>query len=147
MKDFVATLQNALPPVEYVKLKMEPDLYGASRLVSRKLHLPFTPLSFANWLHGWLSTDLKYIEQFGVLSNYKYLVATKEHEHFFRKNGKRSKAVGAPFICAKEFDKVEIKRKKNSLLVMPAHGLSYDEIRNFLEVVQSDICAREQTNP
>lgn len=125
MTDFIEMLQGSLPVVQHVKLYTEPDCYGISRMVSRKLNLPFTPRSFAGWLHGWLYADLKYIEQFGVVSKYKYLVATKEQENFFKENGKNAKAVGAPYIYVKAFDKLKINRKKNSLLVMPPHGLPY----------------------
>jgi hypothetical protein len=125
MKDFIKVLNESLPDVHYVKLHTEPDCYGISRMISEKLHLPFTPRSFSNWLHGWLSTDLKYIEQFGLVNNFKYLVTTKEQECFFNKNGKNAKAVGAPYIYAKVLDRLEIKRQKNSLLVMPPHGLPY----------------------
>ncbi len=127
MSSFLKTLLNSLPVVEHKKLRNELDCYGISRMISQKLYLPFTPVSFANWLHGWLYVDLKYIEQFGLISNYKYLVATKEQEDFFKAQGRDAVAVGAPYIYAEDFEKVEIERQLNSLLVMPPHGMSYTE--------------------
>lgn len=125
MNQFIKALENSLPPVEYSKLRTEADCYGISRLISQQFHAPFTPLSFSSWLHGWMYVDLKYIEQFGLISNDKYLLATKEQEYFFKERGKNAKAVGAPYIYAELFDKGEIKRQSNSLIVMPPHGLPY----------------------
>ncbi len=140
VNNFIRVLEASLPDVHHVKLHTEPDCYGISRMISGKLHLPFAPRSFANWLHGWLSIDLKYIEQFGIVSNYKYLVATKEQECFFKKNGKKAKAVGVPYIYAKAFDKFEIRRQKGSLLVMPPHGLPYTTERWDEEAYVKQIC-------
>lgn len=127
MSNFLKPLQDSLPVVEHVKLRTELDCYGISRIISQKLYLPFTPMSFANWVHGWLYVDLKYIEQFGLFSNNTYLVATKDQEDFFKARGKNAVAVGAPYVYAEDFDGVEVERQLNSLLVMPPHGLPFTE--------------------
>jgi hypothetical protein len=114
-----------LPDIKPSKLRCEPDCYGISRLISRKLHLQFTPLSFVNWLHAWFSLDLEYVEQFGMDSTKKYLVATEKHENFLKSRGKNAKAIGAPYVYVKILDDLKITRNPGSLLVMPPHGLSY----------------------
>lgn len=123
MSIFLTELESSMPSRQSVKLSTEPDLYGLSRLISKSLYMPFTPYSFANFQHGWIHADLEHIEQFGILNNYKYLVATKEQEELFKNNNKLSIAVGAPYIYVAEYDKKKIIRKPNSLLVMPPHGL------------------------
>jgi len=123
MNDFLKGLRGSLPAVQNIKLRNELDCYGISKMISRKLYLPLTPMGFANWLHGWLYVELKYMEQFGLMSNYKYLVATQEQEAFFKAQGKDAVAVGVPYIYAEDFEKIKIERKFNSLLVMPPHGL------------------------
>ena len=110
-------------------------------MISHKLRLPFTPISFVNWIHGWGFIDLKYIEQFGVLSRYKNLVGTIAEERFFKAKGIDAIAVGVPFVYAKDYDGVHTNRKMNSLLVMPPHGLPYttekwDEEDYVNEIVQ-----------
>ena len=42
-----------------VKLRTEADCYGISRLISKKLRLPFTPISYSPWTHGWIFAKLK----------------------------------------------------------------------------------------
>lgn len=125
MNVFIENLQRLLPPVDYIKLHTEADCYGISKQIANQFYLPFSPRSFCGWLHGWMYPDLKYPEQFGLLSNHKYLVATKEHKHFLMKHKKNAKAVGAPYIYAEVFDVKKIQRKSNTLLVMPPHGLPY----------------------
>lgn len=123
MDNFLIELEAKMPPRQTISLRTEPDIYGMSKIVSRSLNLPFTPYSFSNLAHGWFHADIKYIEQFGIINDYKYLVATKEHERFFKKNNKKSYAVGMPYCYAAQYDKKRIARIQNSLLVMPPHGL------------------------
>ena len=125
MSIFLTELESSMPLRQSVKLSTEPDIYGLSRLISKSLYMPFTPYSFANFQHGWVYADLEYVEQFGILNDYKYLVATKEQEELFKNNNKLAIAVGAPYIYAAEYDKKKITRKPNSLLVMPPHGLDF----------------------
>jgi len=120
------TLQISLPKQSSIKLYTEPDNYGASNLISSALRLPFTPRSFAYWLHGWNSVPLKYIELFGVDWDGLYLVARQEEMEFLKKNNKKAVAIGAPFIYTDYFTSIcELQRKANSLLVLPPHGMSY----------------------
>ena len=121
MDKFLKTLEGSLPDVQHVKLRTEPDCYGMSRIVSKGLGLFFNPYSFANWYHGWLSWNVKHVETFGLISPYKYLVATRYQESFLKDQGIDAIAVGAPFVYAGEIDTVTILRQKNSLLVMPPH--------------------------
>lgn len=125
LNDFVTTLKRSLPPIEFIKLRTEADCYGMSWMISSALRVPFTPRSIPNWLHGWCFANLKYIEQFGVINNLTYLVATKDQELFFEQNGKSALAVGAPFTYAAQFDDYDVLREPNSLLVMPPHGLPF----------------------
>ena len=113
------------PNVRQIKLNTEPDMYGASYIISQQLKLPFRPASYAYWQHGWIYAPLKYCEQFGLPFSGVHLVATKEEEDFLKKNGKTAFAVGAPFIYANKYDSFNVIRRANSLLVMPPHGASY----------------------
>ena len=140
MADFIKMLLDSLPVIQRVKLYTEPDCYGISRMIARNLYLPFTPRSFSYWLHGWLYVDLKYIEQFGVISKQHYLVATKEQEYFLTENGINAKAVGAPYVYVKNFDQLKVTRKKRSLLVMPPHGLPYTTEKWDEEGYVKEIC-------
>ena len=88
MSIFLTELESSMPLRQSVKLSTEPDIYGLSRLISKSLYMPFTPYSFANFQHGWVYADLEYVEQFGILNDYKYLVATKEQEELFKNNNK-----------------------------------------------------------
>lgn len=118
-------IKDSLPKIEKIKLRNEVDCYGISKLISSSLNLPFTPKSYANWTHGWIYHDLKYIEQFGEISDLKYLVLNNNQKLFFEKNGKNAISVGAPFIYAEDIDCADIQRVPNSLLVMPPHGLDF----------------------
>ena len=115
-----------LPKQRTISLYTEPDCYGASNLVSRSLNLPFTPRSFAYWLHGWNSLPLKHTEVFGLNFDGTYLVARKEEELFLIDRGKKAHAIGAPFVYT-DFFYSEFKsiRLPGSLLIMPPHGMSY----------------------
>jgi hypothetical protein len=122
---FILEINNSLPTYQVSKLRSEPDCYGISRLISSNLFMPFTPISFSKWLHGWMAQEIRYIEEFGIITNEKYLVATKEQENFIKEKGKKAKAIGAPYAYIKHIDNIKIERKKRTLLVMPPHGLSY----------------------
>lgn len=133
-----------LPKQRIISLYTEPDCYGASTLVSRSLGLPFTPRSFAYWLHGWNSIPLKYVEVFGLNYDGTYLVARKDEELFLRSNGKKAYAIGAPFVYTDYFNSdLSSKRLANSMLIMPPHGMSYTtEIWNeqtYIEEIYSVI--------
>lgn len=119
------SINNILPPRINIKLYTEPDCYGATSLIAAQLRLPFRLRSFTNWQHGWIYGELRYLEQYGIISDYKYLVATIDQERFISERGKQAKAIGAPYIYATHYDTVNVTRNENSLLVMPPHGLDY----------------------
>ena len=125
MKEFLETIESSLPESQYLGLRTEADCYGASKIISDGLSLPFRPLSFASWYHGWLSWDVKYVESFGLKSPYRRLVATQVHQNFLRNRGVDAIAVGAPFVYASEAREAPILRRTNSLLVMPPHSMLY----------------------
>ena len=116
-------IESLMPEEEYFKVRCEADVYGVSRCIASKLHLPFTPMSLKGWRHGWVC-DLKYPEQITLGAKADgFLVALKEHELFLKKYGINAIAVGMPFIYVDE--NIEIRRIPNSLLVMPIHTLDY----------------------
>jgi len=120
-------IKSSLPKIEHTIMRDEADYYGISQLIAKKLSLLLKPKSFAGWKHGWLYMDLKYVEQLtgGNKIHKLFLVAKKEQALFLKEKGFNAQAVGMPFIYADELDNVEIKRYKNSLLVMPPHSLPY----------------------
>ncbi|MEO5327926.1 MAG: hypothetical protein H7829_06735 [Magnetococcus sp. THC-1_WYH] len=132
------------------KIYTEPDCYGASSLISRSLRLPFTPFSFAYWLHGWNFIPLHYKEAFGLDYNGTYLVARKDEEQFLIDNGKKACAIGAPFIYTDLFFcNIKQRRRPNSMLIMPPHGMAYTtEVwneQNYIEEISSVINDFEYT--
>ena len=134
-------LTSICPAISLIKLFTEPDMYGASSIISKQLKIPFRPRSYAYWQHGWMSIPLRYPDQYGLSFDGTYLVGTKEEEAFLRRHGKTSFAVGLPYVYASQFDSVKIKRQANSLLVMPPHGASYTKKRwsqnNYIEAIDS----------
>lgn len=115
-----------LPEQRIIKLHTEPDCYGASSLISRLIRSPFTPRSFAYWLHGWNSLPIKHIEAFGLNYDGLYLVHRKEEEILLENNNKNAIAIGAPFTYTDLFNPaIHLQRIPNSLLIMPPHGMSY----------------------
>jgi len=130
LDNYLEQLMAKLPPIEHIKLRSEADCYGIANIVSREINLPITPRSSSDWQHGWvIQGDVKYIEQLtGITSAKKHLVALDEQEVFLRKNGIKSKAVGAPFTYIEGID-TQIERQANSLLVMPPHGMPYTNVK------------------
>lgn len=115
-----------LPGENIKKLYTEPDCYGASRLISNQLKLPFTPRSFAYWLHGWNSAPVAFIEQFGMPYCGQYLVHTTSESNFLVSKGFNATAVGSPFLyTTAAIKKRPVKRLSDSLLIMPPHGMLY----------------------
>jgi hypothetical protein len=105
----------------------EADYYGASRLISRSLDLPFPPISRSSWLHGWLGSkpweaapDLDPQGVFGPRDPHRgNLVLTKAQVQFMERHGwSKVSACGAPFIYAPPSG---VRRECGSLLVMPPH--------------------------
>jgi hypothetical protein len=125
MHEFLERIEKSLPPLQVKHLRSEPDCYGASRIISDALGLPFRPYSFASWYHGWLSWDVKYVETFGIAHPWRKLVATSAHQRFLSDHGVDAVAVGAPFVYAFESIGDTIVRQPNSLLVMPPHSIQH----------------------
>ena len=123
-------------------LPIEPNYYGAAKLISDQLGMQKPPNSLVYWRHGWDDVDLVDIRQCADLQmkNRTYLVATKEIEAFCLKNDfPNAKAVGLPFSYTNPDPTTQ--RIAGSLLVMPAHTLtnareSTDEIE-YLDYIQS----------
>jgi hypothetical protein len=120
------TILSILPKIEKVVVRGEADYYGLSHLIAKKNKQPFIPRSLSGWKHGWLSSNLKYTEQFtsGALYS-KFLVSLVEHEVFLNEKGIKAKAVGMPFIYIEDVETQKITRQENTLLVMPPHSLPY----------------------
>lgn len=145
MSAILKELNKILPEKIHIPLRNEADCYGMSRIISKSLHLPFTPRSFGNWLHGWCHNELKYIEQFGIEDNEIYLVHNLSQEKFFKARHKNAIAVGAPFIYAHLSDSLAVERRKGSLLVMPPHGLDFSkETLKTKDYVASIVKLKEQ---
>ncbi len=125
------SINRLLPKQRRIKLRCESDYYGASRIISSMLKLPFTPKSISTWRHGWAFIKPKYPQQ--IIGNIKdtkrrFLVGTKEQVRFLRGFGYNAHAVGLPYIYADEVVRgMNIRRISGSLLVMPPHSLPYTE--------------------
>jgi hypothetical protein len=134
-------LTSICPAISLIKLFTEPDMYGASSIISKQLKISFQPRSYGYWQHGWMSIPLRYLDQYGLDFDGNYLVGTKEEELFLRSFGKTAFAVGLPYVYAKHFESVKINRKANSLLVLPPHGASYTKKKwkenNYIEAIDS----------
>jgi hypothetical protein len=119
---------NVLPEFEHFPRRCEPDAYGASYLIARKLGLSEVPESTSSWMHGWLNVPLAYPEQVAQQSSASAtnLVSTEEIAQTLRDDFsyRNVHAVGCPFVYAEPLD---VERVPNSLLVMPPHTLTYLE--------------------
>src|SRR4030095_11227577 len=122
-------LTTRLPPIEKIQIRNEADFYGASWLVGSKIGKKITPRSYATWQHGWIpSKTLKHVRQVVEVgeADEVHLVATEEHAQFLKRAGfKKSVAVGVPYIYVGDAN--DVPRMQGSLLVMPAHSLSYSD--------------------
>ena len=130
----------SLPHRRWIKLRTEPDCYGASKVISERLGLPFTPRSLANWQHGWIYNivEMKYPEVFGIPSRYPFIVATESHALTLVSHGYNAIAAGHPFVYAKSFNDTSITPISNSALFMPPHGLEYTtESWSELDIIDS----------
>jgi len=126
-EDNLSWLTERLPSVETIKLRCEPDFYGVSHIIAAQIEKKTTPRSFAGWLHGWLFTPVFHARELAHWGKAEdmHLVATAQQVESLKGFGfNKAEAVGLPFIYS---DNVEVKRKPNSLLVMPSHSLPYTE--------------------
>jgi hypothetical protein len=120
-------LTTRLPPIEKILVGSEPDYYGATHLIALQLGKTIPPESVvASWMHGW-QYNREIVHPRQVVSyggpRDRHLVARGLEVELLKEFGfTRVTAVGLPFIYA---DRVAVKRKPNSLLVMPAHSLPY----------------------
>jgi hypothetical protein len=135
-------LQAILPSYDQkVRIRSEPDFYGASKLISEYIGLKKTPKSFASWSHGVCFFDLKYLEQVIWSKGWKCnrLIANDNVKSFIAnfKVGK-VKAVGLPIIYVPSQN---IARRKNSVLIMLAHSLPYCKFEHDLSGM-FDFCSK-----
>lgn len=119
------SLKKFLPNIELFAPKNEVDYYGLSFYFANKLKVNYR-YSYSSWVHGWIYNKLKFIEQFNSAqySPHFKIVANNEQLNFLQKNGfKKILAAGYPYIYIDSFD--EIKRFKNSLLIIPPHNTNH----------------------
>ena len=119
LADFVARL----PGVDHMGMpRSEPEYYGASGLIARKLQMAEVPRTKAKWLHGWKYQPIDHVIELGEYRDQDahYLVARPEHRDVLLKEGfKNAHVVGMPFVYAPERE--QTLKIKNSLLVCPGH--------------------------
>lgn len=115
-----------LPRIDKGPLPSLSLMYGADRLVKEYTNCPFTPQGIdGEWQHGWHTvfrqTTPISVGGYSLESNpHRYSwVARKDEEDFLRRNGYQAKAIGLPICYTKELG---WQRKKQSLLIMPAHS-------------------------
>jgi hypothetical protein len=117
-----------------IEVRNEVDRFGFSYVLAQKFGLPSPPRSFACFSHGWMwRTDLK-IEDLGYYFTPKktpIVVATKNQQEFLIRSGFRNVyAGGLPFAY---IEPTNIKRRIESLLVMPPHSMAYSGLANIGE--------------
>lgn len=126
--DIAPDIKAILPPIRTRELLSEADFYGISNIIAGQLGLKQVPTSYSMWRHGWMFKQLKFIEQIIWKKAYTqyYLVGRQLEKQFLESHGvKNVKAIGLPFTYVPE---QRIERKKNSLLIMPAHSLPYVKV-------------------
>lgn len=125
MKKILKELEKNLPQINIKHTDNEVDYYGFSYYLAKKLKLKKTPISISAFRHGWMHGDFKYPEELTMgVNRHKYLVATSKEVSFLQEHDITNvEAVGVPYIYIKQSDLKNIKRFKNSLLVMPPHSL------------------------
>jgi hypothetical protein len=114
-----------------IKLRSDLDYYGASYIASEYCNFPRTlnPNRIVVWQHGWLPAHLNIHPYLLLPGNYSNntdivaLVARKDQQKYLSDAGyKNVVAVGTPIVYTQ---KLSVKRKPNTLLVMPVHSLDY----------------------
>jgi hypothetical protein len=120
-----------LPEVRHAPFTSASLQYGAGFVAANYCGLHDTPKQINGyWEHGWLSHH-RLIDPrvaFGVVEQ-KHTketcwVGTQKIAYYLRANGYRAQAIGLPIAY---LEPKSYKRKKNSLLVMPAHSLDYTQ--------------------
>lgn len=114
------SINHFLPKIKLFSPKNEIDYYGFSYYLNKKLGFKKYNYSFSSWVHGWIFSELKFIEKFNTSQYYPHLkiVANKSQEEFIKSYGfNKVITAGYPYIYVEKNPK--IKKFKNSLLVMP----------------------------
>tara|TARA_B100001093_G_C26764199_1_gene987119 strand:- start:211 stop:1176 length:966 start_codon:yes stop_codon:yes gene_type:complete len=116
------SIKHFLPKIEIFLPKNEVDYYGFSYYLSHSLNFKYK-YSFSSWVHGWIFNELKYIEQFNIAQYsplYK-IVANKKQKRFLNNHDFHNiEIAGYPYIYIK--NNPQIKKIKNSLLIIPPHN-------------------------
>lgn len=122
----IQDLIGRLPARRPIWRRCEADFYGASHVIAELTGRRKPPVSFATWRHGWVDPWWVRDPRLHLMDqrrNYRHLVFTQEHVNLLKEYGfNRVHAVGAPIIYTSGKRQ---KRYPGSLLVMPAHTLSY----------------------
>lgn len=122
-------LTNRLPVIETIRLRSEPDYYGASHAIAAHLGFKAPPRSFAHWMHGWaMDEDIEDPHEISFRGepNDVVLVATQTQAYKLKEFGyQKAFAIGMPFIYGR--DELHIERKPSSLLVMPSHSSKFSD--------------------
>jgi len=131
-----------LPSRNYGELN-ERLQYGADRVVADFCGLKNVPKYFdGHWQHGWMAPyfnqDTDHVIAEKVFDKIKEpcFVARKDQENYLVKKGYISTAIGLPIAYTKPSF---CQRKKNSLLVMPAHSNSYTKHKWKFEMYAEEI--------
>jgi precorrin-6B methylase 2 len=138
-----------LPEVHLAPFSSASLQYGAGLVVSRYCRLSYRPEKINGyWEHGWLSHHRLVDPRvaFGVVDQKKQggncWVGTQIIANYLKKNGYSARAIGLPiaYVEPKSYE-----RKKNSLLVMPAHSLDYTQHEwRFEEYVDAILSIRAE---
>ncbi|MEI8102173.1 MAG: hypothetical protein WCG61_01435 [Chlorobium sp.] len=140
-----------LPQVKLIPLRNEVDRFGFSHVLAGKYGIKKTPQSFSGFMHGWIwRKDMK-LEDLGYYftpRDMPVVVATAvQKEVMIRSGFKNVLAGGLPFAYINQSG---IKRKPESLLVMPPHSMNHCgysgidvQFLDFLERIKnefSEVC-------
>lgn len=125
IESHLSWLNERLPAVKIIKLRSEPDYYGISHIIASQIGKKNPPRSFAGWLHGWVFEPIIHERQLAHwgASDDMHLVATRKQAETLRNffGFTNAEAVGLPFLYVNR--SIKIKRKPDSLLIMPRHSL------------------------
>lgn len=125
----VDVVKQRLPPIAVAPYRSEPDKYGASHVIARRLGMKRPPFCDATWTHGPMEheTVVRHIRQFASYQCSRHLVSTAGQCDYLRARGVwPAHAVGCPILYAGH---VQVDRIRDSLLIMPGHSLPYNKPR------------------
>lgn len=118
---------------EQIKLRSEPDFYGASSHIAKRLGLKNIPQSYSSWSHGCQAEHTLSKEQvtWNPVWTLNKLVRNAEVASITTSFGvKNVHAVGMPINYV---DSIGVNRMEKSVLFMPAHSLSYIKIKQDIQ--------------